>query len=253
MNGTANERQYTRIMFTEEQLLPISALQHLLFCERQCALIHVERLWVENRLTVEGQHLHKKVHDEGHCVRDGVAFARGLSIRSFQLGDIVEFHPGGSGGSTPTKPCDTSQLVIPIEYKRGKPKKDDSDRVQLCAQALCLEEMLSTTVPNGYLFYGKRKRRTAVEFDDSLRNITTTAIRRLREMIDNRETPTASRQPKCDACSLVNLCLPDAMRLSTGVGRFVQRQIDSLLAADGPLLDDIESDDIESDDIESAE
>ena len=218
-------------MYSEDQLLPISALQHLLFCERQCALIHVERLWVENRLTVEGQHLHRKVHDEGHHVCDGVTLARGLLLRSLQHGlvgqaDIVEFPK--------------SAPPVPIEYKRGKPKKDDCDRVQLCAQALCLEEMLATSIPQGYLFYGKRKRRTEVEFDESLRHRTIAAVQRFREMVNACETPSAKRQPKCDACSLINLCLPDCMRYQTGVGSYVQRQIESVLAMDGPQTDEIE-------------
>lgn len=219
-------------MYSEDQLLPISALQHLLFCERQCALIHVERLWVENRLTVEGQHLHRKTHDEGHSVNDGVTIARGLSIRSFREGivgqaDIVEFPP--------------SSPPVPVEYKRGKPKKNDCDRVQLCAQAMCIEEMLETAIPQGFLFYGQRKRRTKVVFDDSLRQHTTTAIKRFREMVEYHETPSAKRQPKCDACSLLTVCLPDCMRFQKGTSEFIRRQLAAVLASEGPQTDDSES------------
>ena len=219
-------------MFTEEQLLPISALQHLIFCERQCALIHVQQLWAENRLTIEGRQLHTKAHDGKSETIDGVRIARGLWLRSIKLGlignaDVVEFHPDGQ--------------IIPVEYKRGKPKKDDSDRVQICAQAICLEEMLNTSIRMGYLFYGQRKRRVVVDMDSALRERTMNMIRRFRELIDRRETPTAIRQPKCDSCSLVEICLPDSMRLKTGASKFVDRQLASILSLDGPQTDDFES------------
>ena len=215
-------------MFTDEQLLPISALQHLIFCERQCALIHVERLWAENVLTVEGKHLHEKAHDGSRELIDGVRVARSLWLKSNALGmigqaDVVEFHTDGQ--------------VVPVEYKRGKPKKDDSDRVQICTQAMCLEEMLDTTIKSGQLFYGKQKRRTVVEFDNTLREKTRTTVARLREMIDNRETPTATRQPKCDNCSLIELCIPDAMRLSRGTATWTDRQFQLTQTMEYPETD----------------
>src|SRR5690606_16422424 len=137
-------------MYAEKDFLPISALQHLLFCERQCALIHIEGLWAENRLTVEGQHLHEKAHAGRGETRPGVRIARGLAIRSERLGiagyaDIVEFHADEQSGLA--KP-------FPVEYKRGRPKRHDADLVQLCAQAMCLEETLNTSVTAGALFYG---------------------------------------------------------------------------------------------------
>ena len=195
-------------MFTEQQLLPISALQHLIFCERQCALIHVEQLWAENVLTVEGRQLHDKAHDGKSETVGDIRIARSLWLKSRQLGligqaDIVEFHNNGQ--------------VIPVEYKRGRPKKDHSDRVQICAQAMCLEEMLDVSIQKAFLFYGTKQRRTEVPINEALREITRSKINRLREMIDQRETPTAKRMPKCDKCSLVELCIPDAQRLSRGV------------------------------------
>ena len=202
-------------MYSENQLLPISALQHLIFCERQCALIHVEQLWAENVLTVEGRQLHEKA-DKGKSETAGnVRIARALWLKSNRLGligqaDIVEFHNDGT--------------VIPVEYKRGKPKKDHSDRVQICAQAMCLEEMKNVSIPVAYLFYGKQQRRTEVAIDQSLREITQSKIKRLRQMIDQRETPAAKRMPKCDKCSLLELCLPDTQRLSRGVQAWNQRQ-----------------------------
>ncbi len=245
-------------MFTEDQLLPISALQHLIFCERQCALIHVERLWAENRWTVEGNHLHKKAHGElGDLGKtrheNGIRVARGLQLRSLTLGligqaDVVEFHraepdnqPAFVNDCRQRDPrrSRTGETVIPVEYKRGKPKKDDSDRVQICAQGLCLEEMLHITIDVGFLFYGKRKRRTEVNFDQSLRERTITAIQRLRKMLDNRETPPAIRAPKCDSCSLIDLCLPDAMRLKKGASWFVDRELTASLSSDGPTTDEL--------------
>lgn len=133
-------------MFSEDTLLPISALQHLLFCERQCALIHIEGLWAENRLTVEGQHLHRKAHEGPDETRGDLRVVRGLALRSLRLGligkaDVVEFQ-SDERSDGPRRP-------FPVEYKRGKPKSHEADRVQLCAQALCLEEMLAVAVPEG--------------------------------------------------------------------------------------------------------
>ena len=215
-------------MFSDDQLIPISALQHLIFCPRQCALIHVERLWAENQFTVEGRNLHEKAHDGKSETTDGVRVARGLWIKSNRLGitgqaDVVEFHPDGS--------------VVPIEYKRGKPKKDNSDRVQLCAQALCLEDMKATSIDIGYLFYGTRKRRTEVHFDQPLRAQTLENIDQLRHMIDNRLTPPAVREKKCDKCSLIELCMPDALRLSTGAQAWNARQFEAVSGMQSPSTD----------------
>lgn len=201
-------------MFDDDALLPISALQHLLFCERQCALIHVERLWIENRLTVEGRHMHEKAHEAPGETRGTMRIARGVQLRSLRLGlvgvaDVVEFERDKSGHSVP----------FPIEYKRGRPKAHDADRVQLCAQALCLEEMLDVKVPRGALFYGQTRRRRDVLVDATLRQRTEQACARLHDMIGNRETPRARREKKCDSCSLLNLCLPDAVAPSRSAAR----------------------------------
>lgn len=212
-------------MFDEDSLLPISALQHLLFCERQCALIHVERLWAENRLTVEGRQIHEKAHEARGETRGALRIARGLQLRSLRLGlvgvaDIVEFHHNESGQTVP----------FPVEYKRGRPKSHDADRVQLCAQALCLEEMLAVSVPGGALYYGKTRRRRDVRMDISLRQRTEQACARLHEMIGNRETPRATREKKCDSCSLLDLCLPDAVAPSRSASRYVARSLASSLS-----------------------
>jgi CRISPR-associated exonuclease Cas4 len=208
-------------LYGEDDLLPISALQHLLFCERQCALIHIEGLWAENRLTVEGRHLHAKAHEGPQEVRACVRITRGLALRSFRLGlvgvaDVVEFRP---------TPDAAGDRPYPVEYKRGKPKAHEADRVQLCAQALCLEEMLQTTVPVGALFYGRTRRRVEVRFDERLRDLTEDTARRLRALIASGHTPTAVREPKCDSCSLLELCLPQAMGPSQSASSYLARAL----------------------------
>ena len=190
--------------FTEDDLLPISALQHLLYCERQCALIHIERVWEENLFTTDGRFLHEKVDAGEDCVRAGKRIARSLPLRSLQLGlsgvaDVVEFGPDAGD-------------VYPVEYKRGRSKRANCDRIQLCAQAMALEEMLDVVVTAGALFYGKTRRREAVAFDAALRGETGRAAARLHQLVDARHTPQAHYDAsKCDACSLINLCMPSLL------------------------------------------
>lgn len=212
---------------------PLSALQHLLFCERQTALIHNEQLWAENRLTTEGRILHNKAHDGPDETRDGVRIVRGMRIRSEELGihgvsDVIEFHQNEDDPAALGK-------VVPVEYKRGKPKRDDSDRVQLCAQAMCLEEMLSIKIGEGHLYYGQRRRRHEVLFDEDIRQTTRDTAKRLHDLLDSGETPLAKREPKCDSCSLLDLCLPGALRFAggKGVSAWNDRQFSSLLDESG--------------------
>jgi CRISPR-associated exonuclease Cas4 len=202
-------------MFNEDELLQLSAIQHLAFCERQCALIHIEQVWADNALTVQGEHMHDKVHEDGDRTesRGDIRIARGLPLRSLRLGlsgvaDVVEFHrvneagihlPGVGGLWKP----------FPVEYKRGQPKKDRCDEVQVCAQAICLEEMLEVAIPEGALFYGATHHRFDVAFDAALRTETEYAAKRLHDLIRSRKTPPAVREPKCDRCSLVEICMPE--------------------------------------------
>lgn len=197
--------------YPESDLLPISALQHLLFCERQCALIHLEGLWAENLFTAEGRHMHDKVDQAGTETRGEVHIGRGLPLHCFRLGlvgkaDVVEFHADENGVSLGG--IAGKWRPFPVEYKRGRPKRDRSDEVQLCAQALCLEEMLGVSVPKGALFYGRTRHRFGVAFDAGLRRETEEAAQRLRRLIERGVTPRAAREPKCDRCSLLPLCLP---------------------------------------------
>ncbi len=212
-------------MFDDEGLRPISALQHLLFCERQCALIHIERMWAENRLTVEGRHLHDKVHQGPDEVRGGVRIARSLALRSVELGlygiaDVVEFHTLDDDG----RPRDPPQ-PFPVEYKRGRPKAHDADRVQICAQALCLEEMLGVSVPRGALFYGRTRRRELVTFDDTLRSKTRQAAARTHQLLASGVTPIARKMPKCKHCSLLYLCLPEVTGAARSARRYLRQAV----------------------------
>jgi len=209
-------------MYSEDDLLPLSALQHFVFCPRQCALIHIEQAWAENRFTAEGRVIHDKAHDEDKIeTRAGMRVERGVSLRSLRLGligkaDVVEYHRS-SGGK--------AWAPYPVEYKRGKPKSDDCDKVQLCAQALCLEEMLDVRIPEGALYYGKTHRRLVVAFDERLRQETEALARRLREVIRLGETPKPVYNKKCDTCSLAGMCLPKALANSFRVANYLKTAI----------------------------
>lgn len=209
--------------YAESEFLPISALQHLLYCERQCALIHVERLWAENRFTAEGNILHKKAHGGKSTTRRQSKTLRGLPLHSRKLGlfGIADVVASGKDGHP-----------SPVEYKRGQPKKNDCDRVQLCAQALCLEEMTGLPVPSGEIFYGKTRRRVAIEMTPSLRALTVDSVRRLRDLIQSRRTPPAEPGRKCDRCSLLGLCLPRLVRIGSARGAF-ERSLDEVVPGAG--------------------
>jgi len=233
-------------MFSEDDLRPISALQHLLFCERQCALIHLEQLWAENALTITGKQLHQKADGGRPTRRSGrPKVTRSLPLRSLTLGiygkaDVVEFHAppqesdsrGGAASAALSAPSSTpsNRIPFPIEYKRGKPKKNRCDEVQLCAQALCLEEMLGIPVPVGAIFYGVTRRRTDVAFDDPLRSLTRQAIDRLHKMLASGVTPRAKREKKCERCSLLHLCLPEALDGREPASRYWRRSLEKAIA-----------------------
>ena len=183
--------------------LPLSALQHWLFCPRQCALIHVEGLWAENRLTAEGRVLHERA-DEGHPEsRDGSRVLRSVQVASEAHGlhgvaDVVEMRGGAP---------------FPVEYKRGRPKAHRADEVQLCGQAICLEEMTGWAVPEGALFYGKNRRRRAVAMDAELRALTLSIATEARAALSEGLLPTPIYEPRrCEGCSLKDLCRPEALR-----------------------------------------
>jgi CRISPR-associated exonuclease Cas4 len=201
----------------EDALIPLSALQHHLFCPRQCALIHVEGLWAEDVATAEGRILHERADSGQRETRPGVRIARSLAIRSLTLGvagraDVVEFH------GRPPRP-------FPVEYKRGKPKSHRADEVQLCAQAICLEEMCGGDVPEGALFYGVTRRRLLVTFDAELRALTTCVAEEARANIAALRTPSPVRIPACARCSLLDLCQPDRLEKSPKIARWLAAQL----------------------------
>lgn len=212
-------------MYSESDLLPLSGLQHLVFCERQWALIHLEQQWAENRLTAEGRQMHERAHEQREEWREGVRISRGLAVRSFGLGltgvvDVVEFHPQPDGRLRP----------LPVEYKHGRPKPDRCDEVQLCAQALCLEEMLALSVSQGAIFYGQPRRRMEVQFDAPLRTETEALAKRMHELHKRGVTPGAVYARKCDRCSLIEICLPSVAGEHRSVASYLKRSVKTALA-----------------------
>lgn len=205
----------------EDGLIPLSALQHYLFCPRQCALIHVEQLWAEDGATAEGRLLHEKADSGQSETRPGLRIARGLALRSLSLGvtgqaDVVEFRGGGRAGAT---------RPVPVEYKRGKPKTHRADEVQLCAQAICLEEMFGIEVAEGALFYGVTRRRQTVAFDAELREITARVARETRAMLAAATTPLPVLTKGCRRCSLETLCQPKRLQNPPSVARWLAAQL----------------------------
>ena len=205
----------------EDTLIPLSALQHHLFCPRQCALIHIEQIWAEDVATAEGRLLHERADAGGGESRPSMRMARGLALRSFALGvsgkaDVVEFHEVRRG---------ERGRPFPVEYKRGKPKAHRADEVQLCAQAICLEEMFATTVPEGALFYGVTRRRLAVAFDDALRDLTAHIAAETRAMVASGRTPPPVKTPACRRCSLETLCQPARLEHPPATLRWLASQL----------------------------
>ena len=202
-------------MVDDHLLVPLSALQHFLYCDRQAALIHLEQVWADNALTVEGTHLHENVDSLVSENRRDLLVRRGMRIRSERLAvtgkaDVVEFRAATDGlrQGVVLPGFQGEWYVVPVEYKRGKPKPYRADEVQLCAQAMCLEEMFSTLVPNGQMFYGQMRRRHDVAMNDELRELTISTARSLHRMIKRGKVPIRMRKVKCRDCSLVEVCLP---------------------------------------------
>jgi len=198
--------------YDEDDYLQLSGLQHFCFCPRQWALIHLEQQWAENLRTVEGDLLHERAHDESFAEkRKDLLTVRGLRVQSPSLGvsgscDVVEFARSADGVALAGRegrwqPC-------PVEYKRGQPKEIDADRLQLCCQAMCLEEMLCCTIPAGALFYGETRRREQVPLTEELRGEVRRMLLQMHDYARRGHTPRARGGPHCRACSLADLCLP---------------------------------------------
>jgi len=211
-------------MYTEDDFIHLSALQHFIFCKRQCALIHIEQAWFENVLTAEGRIMHEKVHEEYSENNAGIKIVRGMPLHSFELGlsgkaDIVEFHKiKGKNNWVP----------FPVEYKHGKPKLDNSDKIQLCAQALCLEEMMKVIIFNGALFYGRTRRRLSVTFDDILRHKTKDTAIKLHNFIKEGKTSPPVYSAKCKSCSFINECLPKTIGKKISVNKYLLKETKEL-------------------------
>lgn len=183
----------------------ISALQHYIFCPRQCGLIHIDDVWQDNLFTVRGEILHEKVDTDSFETRGDIKTVRGLRIHSFKFGlvgrcDVVEFKDTSKG-----------KEILPVEFKAGEPKDDISDKVQLCAQVFCLEEMLQAEIHKAAFFYGKMRRRNIVEIDNELRNQTLEVIKKVRELVDSKVVPIIEYSSKCRNCSLISICQPKAL------------------------------------------
>ena len=199
----------------EENWLQLSGLQHFAFCRRQWALIHIESQWAENSRTVDGQLMHEQVHDQTFRESRGDRLTvRGLAIHSAQLGvsgqcDAVEFYRSPDG--VPLSGRENLWLPYPVEYKRGRPKEHSADELQLCAQAICLEEMLCCPVQEGALYYGEPRRRTVVQFTAELRQQVRDSLAEMHELYKKCYTPKVKPSKACNACSLKELCLPKLM------------------------------------------
>lgn len=198
--------------YSEDEYLMLSGIQHFVFCRRQWALAYIEQQWEDNLRTVGGEIMHRNVHDSGfNETRGDLITTRGMAVSSAELGisgkcDVVEFRKCADGITLFGR--DGRYSVTPVEYKRGEPKENDSDIMQLTAQAMCLEEMLCCEIPSGYLFYGETRRRFIVEFTEDLRTRTRSAIEEMHKLYRSGYTPKAKRTRSCNACSLKNICLP---------------------------------------------
>jgi len=202
--------------YKEEDYLPLSGLQHFAFCRRQWALIHIEQQWAENLRTMDGRILHEKAHDfTSREKRGDVIVTRDMRIHSSELGisgscDVVEFRKGEQGIPLPGQTG--LWLAYPVEYKRGAPKLTEVDRLQLCAQAMCLEEMLCCDIPEGAVFYGEIRRREVVDLDEELRCRVRDLLLQMHDLYRRSYTPKVKPQKGCNACSLKELCLPKLMK-----------------------------------------
>lgn len=214
-------------MYREEEYLMLSGLQHFAFCRRQWALIHIEQQWEENLRTVEGELMHERCHDEQQTEKRGnLLIVRGMRVASPTLGvsgacDVVEFHTDSNGISLFGR--EGLWQPFPIEYKHGKPKPHKADELQLCAQAMCLEEMLACEISEGALFYGETARRQSVLFTEELKNTVRDMLKEMHDYFSRGYTPKVKPSKSCQACSLKELCLPKLYRKRSAKEYLMQR------------------------------
>jgi len=219
-----------RAEYRPDELLPLSGIQHFVFCRRQWALIHVERQWQENARTVEGRLLHKRVDNPFFSeTRKGVITARAVPVASYRLGltgicDVVEFTAAPDGVHLPGR--EGAYIPAPVEYKRGREKRDPCDEAQLCAQAMCLEEMLAVSIPLGYLYYGETRHRVAVDLTRELREFVVKMSREMHAYFKRGYTPRVKTSKACRSCSLAGICLPRMQANRISASTYIQQQIE---------------------------
>jgi CRISPR-associated exonuclease Cas4 len=207
-------------MYSDDNLLQLSGLQHLLYCPRQCALAYIEQQWTDNFFTAKGILMHEKAHNNKIERKKNVIIEHDIYVKSYALGlvgksDIVEFHKFNDGNFVP----------FPVEYKSGKAKKDNTDKVQLCAYALCLEEMMKIKISKGAIFYGKTRNRLDVEFNENLKSETILLAQEFHSLIDSEVTPQPKYSKKCDNCSLNELCLPKICDDKNNVKKYLENVV----------------------------
>jgi CRISPR-associated exonuclease Cas4 len=209
------------IVDDERELIAVSALNQYAYCSRRCALLFIEQAWSENVFTAEGRIMHDKADSNKYESRGNVRIDYSVPLRSLRLGligkaDVVEFHRQDDGTWQP----------FPVEYKRGKPKANNCDRVQLCAQAICLEEMLNVQISEGALFYGQTRRREDVAIDEKLRIETEDIVVKVRELIASGITPKPEYSKKCEQCSLLELCMPKSCGKAKSASKYLMKAVE---------------------------
>lgn len=215
--------------YSEEDYLMLSGIQHFAFCRRQWALIHIEQQWQENLRTIEGEILHEKAHDnQSSEKRKDIIISRGIAVFSRYLGvsgvcDVVEFRKSDNGVKLFGR--EGLYLPTPIEYKRGKPKENNADDLQLCTQAMCLEEMLLCEITEGFLFYGETNHRHKVIFDNQLRGKVRSMLKEMHDMYERRYTTKVKITKACNACSLKELCIPKLCK-NLSVSKYIRARLE---------------------------
>jgi CRISPR-associated exonuclease Cas4 len=216
--------------YTPDELLRLSGIQHFLFCRRQWALIHIEQQWQENVLTADGRIMHNRADDPFFTeTRNGVITARSVPIASYRLGlsgmcDVVEFTACADSIRLPGR--DGLYAPAPVEYKRGKEKHDHSDEAQLCAQAMCLEEMLSTDIPRGWIYYGQIRHRVRIDFTPELRTLVKEMSNEMHNYFARGYTPRVKPFKGCRSCSLADVCLPVLQGKVIAASKYIRRQLE---------------------------
>lgn len=215
-------------MYTEEDYLMLSGIQHFAFCRRQWAIIHIEQQWADNYRTTAGELMHRRAHDEGSFEKRGnLLTVRGMRIASSELGlsgqcDVVEFHQDENGIGL--FGYEGKWSPVPVEYKHGEPKEHNADELQLCAQAICLEEMFQTDISGGYLYYGGNRRRSHVEFTGDLREDVQKMAKEMHQLFQRGYTPNVKPTKQCKSCSLENLCVPKLQK-TLKVREYIERNL----------------------------